>query len=331
VTTSARGAWIAASIALVSLAGPARAEKDAHPKVVVRVDPCVQVSSREVRRIVAVELGTLLVGEAQRSADTTLVTVRCAASSVSVHVDDPVTKKALDRAIDLEAHPAPARARLLALAIAELVTASWTELESNPRPAAPPAGPEVTPALRQAAREIAAARSAAATRSPMRFVAAAAVRSYLGHGGPLVGADLRAAQDIGLLGWSVDAGFDRGSRTFAPGRIATTTVALAPMLTISTSLSSLVLRGGAGARGGLAVHEGQRSDTRVREGTVAGPFLGPALQLGATAVPARPICVELTLAGGFVALPVAALIAGKEAVSVEGVWLGATLGVGVVR
>jgi hypothetical protein len=52
-----------------------------------------------------------------------------------LRVDDPITGRSVWRSIDLGESTAPAHARLLALALAELIAASWTELV---RPAVPP-------------------------------------------------------------------------------------------------------------------------------------------------------------------------------------------------
>ena len=67
---------------------------------------------------------------------------------VVVLVTDP--RFSLDRTIDLKEAPR-ARARLLALAIVELISASWTELETNPDPVVPPAGVRAAPEARRAA------------------------------------------------------------------------------------------------------------------------------------------------------------------------------------
>lgn len=60
---------------------------------------------------------------------------RCAADEtvVVLHLVDPLTDKTLARGVDLSTTPAAARSRLLALASAELVRASWAEIAAERR------------------------------------------------------------------------------------------------------------------------------------------------------------------------------------------------------
>src|SRR4029077_7676204 len=74
--------------------------------------------------------------------------------SASLRVLDPTTGKSVERSVALAQAAPTARARLLALAIAELVAASWSELESNPQPKAPPAEPLAPVEAREAARRV---------------------------------------------------------------------------------------------------------------------------------------------------------------------------------
>ena len=150
---------VAALLALAPRHANAQAGAIAHPSVSLEVDPCVQADVAEVRRIVGIELGALLedrepaggAATTKGASDTTRVTVACAGPLVELRVDDPLTGKGLTRPIDLSTSSATARSRLLAIAIAELVAASWTELESNPHPRVVPAGPPASTAAREAA------------------------------------------------------------------------------------------------------------------------------------------------------------------------------------
>ena len=104
---------------------------------------------------------------------------------------DPTTGKSLARTVALTEAAPNGRARLLALAVAELVVASWSELQSNPQPRAPPA----TPLAPYAARE--AARAAVADRS-LELAAAFDVH-VLASGDFLFGGGARAAVWISPL------------------------------------------------------------------------------------------------------------------------------------
>lgn len=76
---------------------------------------------------------------------------RCAAdaSEFLVTVDDATTRKSVRRAVDLADIPAATRPRALALAVAELLRASWLELAV---PTAPPAAAPVPEAVRDTVR-----------------------------------------------------------------------------------------------------------------------------------------------------------------------------------
>ncbi len=89
-----------------------------------------------MRRITTVELDARLVDEGET--DTTRVEASCAGSLVLIEATDPITGKSLSRLVNLAAEMEAARPRLLAIAITELVSASWTELASNPKPTVPP-------------------------------------------------------------------------------------------------------------------------------------------------------------------------------------------------
>jgi hypothetical protein len=127
------------ALAIFALVAPARADPAGHPRVSLHIDPCVAVDPTEVRRIAAIELDAQLAEEAEP--DTTRVRVTCDGPFVRVEAVDPITGKSLARAVHLETAMLSARPRLLAIAVAELVSASWTELAYNPRPQVPAASP----------------------------------------------------------------------------------------------------------------------------------------------------------------------------------------------
>ena len=115
----------------------------------------------------------------------TQVTATCRGTVAALEVMDPTTGKSLARTVALTEAAPSGRGRLLALAVAELVVASWSELESNPQPRAPSA----TPLAPYAARE--AARAAVADRS-LELAAAFDVH-LLASGDLLFGGGARAA------------------------------------------------------------------------------------------------------------------------------------------
>jgi hypothetical protein len=123
---------------------------------IVVVD-CNDALAQEAQRIAAIELRAVLV-EGTPDRITTRVTATCSAESARLQVMDPTTGKSVERSVALSEAAVSARARLLALAIAELVAASWSELETNPEPRAPPMAPLAPFATREAARSAIAPR-----------------------------------------------------------------------------------------------------------------------------------------------------------------------------
>lgn len=89
------------------------------------IDACVALDAELVERVARLELGT---AAGARETASTRISVGCEASLVLLHIEDNVTGKTLERRIDLASEPAGARARVLGLAIAESVHASWVEL-----------------------------------------------------------------------------------------------------------------------------------------------------------------------------------------------------------
>jgi hypothetical protein len=117
---------------------------------------CSELSQPEIRRVLSAELSAHLAEE--RSSDVTRVIIECKGPRAVLRVGDPLSRKVVQRTIDLGAYEPKARGRLLALATAELVVASWTELESNPNPKVEPAGPPPPTGVRAAARRVVRAR-----------------------------------------------------------------------------------------------------------------------------------------------------------------------------
>ena len=111
---------------LVLAAAPAAAAQDAPTTVVETVDCGDALDAAEIARLFSIELSTVLVAEGggERAL---AVTIRCDGSRVHIEAEDRLTDKALRRT--LPAVPVgPDRERVVALALAQLVVASWLEL-----------------------------------------------------------------------------------------------------------------------------------------------------------------------------------------------------------
>jgi hypothetical protein len=125
----------------------------------VAIARCVNVHREEARRLVDLEFGTFADPEALR------VTVECDQRGVTLAVEDRRTRRRRTRSLDLEHTPPAARARLLALAAAEVATTLLADgLTPGPSPvpvatAAPSAAPSPPPGA-------AAAPTAASSPAP---------------------------------------------------------------------------------------------------------------------------------------------------------------------
>jgi hypothetical protein len=302
-----------------------------HPTVQLEIDPCVAAPADEIRRIVAVELGALLEVGGDATVDRTRVRVGCEQSAITLRVDDPITGKSLARTIDLaDAIPA-ARGRLVALAIAELVSASWTELEVNPEPRVRPSGPRPSAEARDAALAAVLARTDHATPLRSRLALEASGERFFGGTGVLAGAGLRFARDsFDPLGWMVDAQAHHGSQATPLGRVSTDVIGLGAIVAVHRAWSTLDVHLGGGVRGGAVELSGVADPMTVARASRFWASWFGVLAVGSVGVTiARRFVVEATLEGGEVVVPVGGLVGGRRIVAVDGAWLDLNLSVGM--
>ena len=178
---------------------------------------------------------------------------------------DPTTGKSLARTVALTEAAPSGRGRLLALAVAELVVASWSELQSNPQPRAPSA----TPLAPYAARE--AARAAVADRS-LELAATFDVH-LLASGDFLFGGGARAAVRISPLFLArFDALADYAEVGRETGRVAVIMPSVSAALGISRWIgASLRPAVSVGLRGGYVRMNGIADGAAATGSTSRGP------------------------------------------------------------
>ena len=210
----------AAVAAALVLGMPSSVWAQVGPPLKLALLGCRKLDEGEVGRILEAELGARL--SAGNLPETTEVAVECLGSSVVLKVRDPITRKGLSRLISLEKEKPEAHARLVALAATELVLASWSELEFNPKPRVEPEGPVLPPELPAAAlqtvqekrisRGLTTQQPVARSRRPveppaseLRLAALASLRKFLDNSGVLFGGGFRLGEDLAnLVSWSVD-------------------------------------------------------------------------------------------------------------------------------
>jgi hypothetical protein len=306
------GQGVAAIVAAVAASAPAHARE---PPVWLEID-CADVNAAEVRRIAAIELHAELAASPE---GVTRVRMACADGKLELHVDDPVTGKTVERAIALDQVAPAARDRLIALAIAELVGASWGELALHPQPVVEPMGARAPPAVRAAVLET--------VRHPLRIEAVGQVRALPNGPDLMLGGGVRIGERRGNWAWSIDVIADHGETATPLGDVTVDAISAGASLLWTRHAFAL----GAGLRGGPGWLAGTPSMRSVAGGTVAGAWGGPFASAGAQLEIRRVLAVELTGEGGWSLMSITGRVAGASDVALDGPWLGVQLGVGLLR
>jgi hypothetical protein len=274
---------------------------------------CSESLAPEVERIARIELHAAT----ERGGAPTQVGLVCDGDEARLTVDDPLTGKRVDRTVSLASVPPPGRARLLALALAELVRSSWIELDLEPSPVLPLARPEpVTVEDKEQARRVAIA---AQRTSPWRAYAALEGLYAPTVGRPVLGLSLGAAYEIARP-FFVDAGISAwdGATERSTGAVTVRQIAFDPSVGIALPVVEVAL----GVRIGWASLTGSPSEAGLRGGTTAGFVFGPLLAASARIV--GPL--RLWLRTGWLLESARGTVAGDSDVVVGGYWVSLGLG-----
>lgn len=302
----------------VAAAQASGAPGDQRPRVSIAVLGCDEALAGEARRITAIELRAALT-EATADEATTQITATCSAESVNLRVIDPTTGKSLERSVALSQAAPTARARLLALAMAELVVASWSELEDNPEPKAPPAARLAPKAAREAARGVVA-------RLPIELAAVA-------------DAHLLASRDLILGGgarseiWISPSFFVRfdalvhyAELSRPTGTIALTMPSVSSALGASFGTAWLQPRLSVGARAGYAWMNGVAGSAATTGDRQQGVWAGPELAVELSAWPRARVHPLLCLSVGAHIFGVRGTVNGGRDILATGLWSALSLG-----
>ena len=237
-----------------------------------------------------------------------------------MRVIDPTTGKSVERSVALSQAAPTARARLLALAMAELVAASWSELEDNPEPKAAPAIPLAPLAAREAARGAIAPR-------PIEL-AVLADAQLLSSRDLVPGGGARVAIWISpgvFIGFDVLAHYAELSRP--TGNVALTLPSVSSALGLSFGSAWLQPRLSLGARVGYAWMSGVSASGATTGGREQGSWAGPELLVELAAWSRARIHPLLSLSLGADVLGVRGTVNGARDVKVTGVWGSLSVGV----
>lgn len=285
---------------------------------------CEAVDAVEAQRVFALELRS---GPRAERRWVTRVRVECDGLLIRLRVEDPVSRKALERSADFGRVAQGVRSRMLGLTAAELVVTSWTELVIAAPPSVEPAAPAPPAQLREDAAATAAEHLSERPHSRLL----AEVVMNLPFGGPLLfwGGGLRWSWErFEVFGLEFDLRLERAHAAFALGEVFVNRATLGVGLHARASLGPFQLRMLSVLRGGPVELVGAPAPgTTARAGSGIGPWLGLALG-GAAAIHAGPVWLELGLEAGAPLVGVVGLVAGADTVRVNGFWFGAHVGLG---
>jgi hypothetical protein len=319
---AARSPWLTC-LAVMAVAGAARGEA-AHPPVVLALASCAPPLEEEVRRIVGVELRAAVVDAARTPAATTRVFAACRGTEVDLLLANTASAKHLQRTVVLSEATPLANARLIALAVAELVVVSWQESES---------GPDPTASLERPPPPVVVRASAGAGASGMVQgigVVRALPASGLWSWGAGVRGTLTLVRPLTLL-LELDAEWGTASRK--TGQVATRALGGALGLGWRIETSWGLVLPWAAARAGVQRLAGEPGPaaTETSGGVVSGPWLGP--ELGALVVffPRARVHATVALAVGEALFGVRGDVTGDRTVDMRGPWAALAVGVGLAK
>lgn len=281
---------------------------------------CSVLDVAEVQRIAEVELSN-----APPTATPIRALVRCDGATAELTVDDPVTNKTLGRKVSLMKLVPRAQPRVLALAIAELVSASWSELLLVPR--ADAETPKVEPEVRAKALE---ALPPEQPRGVLRLEAVGAARWLPASAAVQWGGGARVIWvPVARWGLWAEVTGEHGAVTVPSGRLTAQTVGAAAAAIARFELAAwLELVGGVGARFGVGRIIGAPLDEGVTHGaTVAGTWGGPAAVAGA-GVLLGPVVIGVGVEGGVALVQLSGTVDGSRGLGLDSPWATVAVSVG---
>lgn len=324
--------FVFACALLVFACKPAASAQDA-ARIALDVSGCPEADASAIERLVGIELRVAI---AREETDVTSVRAECADSVLRLVVHDPITAKTVERSYDLSTTDDRALPRTVALAIAELVAATWSELEEEVREVEPEeALPVALGATTNEAARASARRVVEATRppSPRRWTIAAFGLIRFGLRDPAFGAGARVA--LAPLAWlelEIAAAISRAWIESGLGTLRADTLDLTAIGFARWPLDPFVLRLGLGVRGGGAWIAGEPANPGAVEGSSVGGTHGVAIaELGLGYEPVEVLVVSLAIQGGMVFHGIEARTDDGDVQSIArgDLQLGVTLGAGI--
>lgn len=276
----------------------------AQRSVSVEFEGCESTLRSDARQFLALELkgdehDVDLIARARCSGD----------SQVTLTIEEHLAVRAT-RVIELERTDLRDRGRLIALALVELVrsTRQTTAAPPSLEKATGPKPVEPTKTI-----EVAALGGALSFFSP-RNVAWGGALSVSGDTGS-------------VAGFSVQIGVHAANKLTELGRVALTNYSAMGLLTGRLAFGAVVLRGGFGARLGVASLAGMANGVEVQANSAVRGWGGPAIGLTCQVQLTRHLGLVANVEGGYALWAVRGLVDQISTMSLDGPWLGLHAGV----
>jgi hypothetical protein len=291
--------------------------------VVLEVPDCEGAVGAEVEKLAALELAPRMQVVKASERPVLTGTVRCERPHAHITVRDPARAQPLAIQIDLAAAAPQARQRLLALALAELITTSQLE-------GAPPPAPEATAAQPEpddADDETAESSDDAAARAPLSVWVAPSFALAAEPSVALFGGELGVAHAFGPLLVSLDTHARFGHSARGGSEVALRVLSLGAFAGLILLDDGVQLSAGPGLRLGHAAMTASSSSAGVTAKDLDGVWLGPALMAALQVPLAAATLLRFAIEGGYVAKPIIGLDEdGADRLALRGPWLSVGLG-----
>ncbi len=330
---------------------PQTSGADSAIHVAVRFHDCRNIDTALVRRLLDLELSSAAPPSEARSGTAARVALRCEQTALIIDLHDLITGKSLQRRVVIGDQDG--RERVIALAVLELLVASWLELEARPLPGsehtavdgvgaaagangrrlpaqaqAQSPGPSATDNLRESVRRL--------TRRRLRPPSSTTALSV--SAGPLLLDGTHAAVTLTIsrrrpdARWGFAAGgfAHHGNKSVALGKLRATAAGAfaAAEWRIGPPAARPWLAGG--LRVGAIQVTGRSNDSAI---AVTGPalraaVLGPFVRAGLESQLTGGLLLHLMAEGGTYLLGARALVDGRTQFDLSGTWLSVSLGTG---
>ncbi|HWZ89917.1 MAG TPA: hypothetical protein VNW92_13740 [Polyangiaceae bacterium] len=301
--------------ALAETAGPAE-EDSLH----IESSTCPHALLDDVQRFLHVELKSTRAASAD-SAPRVILSCSERVSLIRVLING----KESTRQLDLEGTDAALHARVIALAIAELLRDTARGEAVEPPPVAPALPPVEKPAPEPPPCPSVPARRPATSH----LVAFARAENFGSSFQPLFGGGFSFSHELGQFSLGLGPTLATGERKVALGSVHVLAADLSVRLAYRFPKRAFTSEIGLGHALGLARLTGESSLSGTNADTVNGPWAGPfafgTLDLNL----AEPLFLEVAAELGVVTFPVRGLVAHGAAVEIAGLWSAASLGLGL--